>query len=851
MTVKLKVIINFTLIFLILFSFSFSATSAYPQQIKAGWQRTIGLNDRNETGQSIQITSDGGYIIAAVAYSSQTGADIYLIKIDSSGQQQWSRIIGGNGDDWVNSVQQTTDSGYILGGYTTSSGAGGKDFFLVKTNASGNVQWNATFGGSNDDVAYSVQQTTDGGYILGGYTSSFGSGFTDMYLVKTNSSGGLQWEKTIGGANYDWCFSLQQTTDGGYILAGGTGYYLYRIGGVYLVKTDPSGNVIWSRTFRNPAYSEYATSVQQTTDGGYILAGYSNPYSLNGDIYLIKIDSSGQQQWSRIIGGNGDDTANSVMQTTDGGFLITGSTTSYGAGGTDVFLVETNSSGFTTATQTFGGPENDWGNDAKQNSDGSCIIVGTTESFSSGPTPQDVYLIKTNAFIDVTPPAITLLAPQSGLIINEQRPTIGASYSDQSSGINVTSVQVTIDSLVVTAIANISTSEFSYVPPSNLSEGSHSVFLSVSDYAGNTATSRWNFTIDITKPVISSLIPISGSYTSNTRPTISTSYSDQWGINLSSVQMTLDSLDVTSQAIISPSGILLVPSSLSDGAHAIILSIVDNAGNSAISNWSFMVDSTPPSVMIYSPINSTTLNVLGSTQVQIQASCSDNIGLNFSLFKLIIDGVDVTSQAAVTTTGIHYTATFDAGNHIVTFSISDNAGNVATSSVSFSIVNLVPYIILIVVVAIILAVIAVFLLRRSSRRHEIPTPQEPTQEATTTPPPSPPAPEEKETTARPVTVMLKEEKIEAPSLLPREEKPILLPEKLITTPEEQPPHTEPSTEITAELSPKESPVPLLDSTSSAPTSLSIYCYYCGSENSRAAIYCQNCGKKLIRPMKSS
>jgi hypothetical protein len=193
---------------------------------------------------SVQQTSDGGYIVVGSTNSFGAGSsDAFLIKTDANGNVQWVKAFGGTAEDGASSVQQTSDGGYILAGYTNSFGAGDYDVFLIKTDASGNVQWTKTYGGGNYDDASSVQQTSDGGYIVVGTTYSFGAGYSDVFLVKTNVSGNLQWAKTYGGTDYDWASSVQQISDGEYIVAGITASFGAGIDDILLVKTDASGNM--------------------------------------------------------------------------------------------------------------------------------------------------------------------------------------------------------------------------------------------------------------------------------------------------------------------------------------------------------------------------------------------------------------------------------------------------------------------------------------------------------------------------------------------------------------------------------------------------------------------------------
>jgi hypothetical protein len=250
----------------------------------------------------------------------------------------WTKTFGGSGNDHGHSVQQTSDGGYVIAGSTGSYGAGSADVWLIKTDSSGNMAWNKTFGGSGNDYGHSVQQTSDGGYVIAGSTGSYGAGNDDVWLVKTDSSGNAAWNKTFGGSSEDHGYSVRQTSDGGYIIAGYTGSYGAG-GDVWLVKTDSSGNAAWNKTFGGSS-EDHGYSVRQTSDGGYIIAGYTGSYGAGGDVWLMKADSSGNATWDKTLGGSNSDYSWSVQQTSDGGYIIAGYTGSYGAGGSDIWLIK-------------------------------------------------------------------------------------------------------------------------------------------------------------------------------------------------------------------------------------------------------------------------------------------------------------------------------------------------------------------------------------------------------------------------------------------------------------------------------------------------------------------------------
>ncbi len=255
--------------------------------------------------------------------------------------------------------------------------------------------WERIYGGSNNDVGYSVQETLDGGYIIAGWTFSFGAGPSAVYLIKTDASGNSIWSRTYGGSSYDGGNSVQQTSDGGYIIAGQTCSFGDTLGDVYLIKTDASGDTIWTRTYGG-SEDEGGSSVQQTSDEGYIIAGGTFSFgAASYDVYLIKTDASGDTIWTSTYGGSEDDWGNSVQETSDTGYIITGGTLSFGAASYDVYLIKTDASGDTIWTRTYGGSEDEGGSSVQQTSDKGYIIAGWTFSFGAG--GFDVYLIKTDA----------------------------------------------------------------------------------------------------------------------------------------------------------------------------------------------------------------------------------------------------------------------------------------------------------------------------------------------------------------------------------------------------------------------------------------------------------------------
>ncbi|WP_293896497.1 kelch repeat-containing protein [Flavobacterium sp.] len=385
------------------------------------WQKTLG-GTGYDNANSIQQTADGGYIVTGNTQSNDGdltgnhgGQDVWVMKLNSVGTIQWQKTLGGTGNETSNSIQQTTDGGYILAGSTTSNNGdvsgnhGSNDFWVVKLNSAGIIQWQKALGGLSNDQGYSVRQTSDDGYIVVGSTTSVdgdviggvSGNATDIWVVKLNSVGDITMQKKLGGLGNEIAYSVQQTSDG-YLLAGSTDLssntFVVGNGGydAWVMKINNSGSIIWKKAYGGNS-DDYFYSIQQTTDGNYILAGSSD--SNNGDVtgnhggddfWVVKIFSSnGDVQWQNSFGGTGGEKAKSVQQTTDGGYIIVGATDSsdgdlagnnIGVGGANTWIVKLYNNGTLQWQETLEGSGAEIGNSIQQTTDGGYIIAGFTNS---------------------------------------------------------------------------------------------------------------------------------------------------------------------------------------------------------------------------------------------------------------------------------------------------------------------------------------------------------------------------------------------------------------------------------------------------------------------------------------
>jgi len=358
------------------------------------WQKALGGSDY-DAAYGMTKTIDNGFITVGETHSPNDGdvtgynggfADVWIVKLDANGNLEWQKCLGGSGNDGGSSIIQTTDSGYIFVGYTTSNDSnvngnhGGFDMWVVKLDANGNLLWQKSLGGTWDDYGMSVVQTTDGGYAVGGTSYSYNGdvsgnhGNGDFWVVKLDASGNIQWQKALGGSDLDQLNALAQTADGSYVAIGGTSSNDGDVSGnhggadMWVVKLSASGNIQWQKALGG-TMSDGGFSIIQTNDGDFIISGstasndgnVSGNHGGNSDNWVVKLNVNGNLLWQKALGGSASDQGFSVIQTIDNGYTIAGFSSSNDGdvsgnhGQNDMWIIKLDASGNIQWQKALGG----------------------------------------------------------------------------------------------------------------------------------------------------------------------------------------------------------------------------------------------------------------------------------------------------------------------------------------------------------------------------------------------------------------------------------------------------------------------------------------------------------------
>ena len=349
----------------------------------------------DDGGSSVLQTNDGGYLVVGYTESYGVGGrDVYLIKTDENGDILWTRTYGGSANDQASILLSSNDNKYLIVGLTSSFGNGSCDVYAVKIDNNGDIIWTKTYGGIEEDCGYGGFQSNDTIALIVGTTMSYSPVFNSIYVIKINVNGDTLWEKMYYKNTANDGFCIIETSSNGYLITGSTS----NVGNntsrdCFIIKTNNYGDTIWTKTYGG-ADDDQAFSACLTNDSCYIISGPTKSFGQGGfDIFLMKLNADGDKLWTKTYGGVADDWGGMVQKTIDNGFIITGYTKSYGAGGWDVYLIKTDANGDTLWTRTFGGAGDEWGCSVKQTSDNGYIISGYTNSYGGS---YDAFLIKTN-----------------------------------------------------------------------------------------------------------------------------------------------------------------------------------------------------------------------------------------------------------------------------------------------------------------------------------------------------------------------------------------------------------------------------------------------------------------------
>jgi hypothetical protein len=402
----LKKVIEIIAVFVL--AFNHASSQAPPIE----WQKCYG-GGGGQICYCIKPTTDGGSISCGTSRFGNVSGDIsivygdndaWIVKLDALGTIMWEKSIGGKS---AYSVQQTADGGYIISGDrdTLVNSISNHDCWIAKLNGGGSIEWEKTYGGTAGDYAYSIAQTTDGGYIIAGQTlSSDGDisnyhGTGDCWIIKLDSEGNLVWQKALGGSLQDVAYDAKQTTDGGFIVSGSTSSIDGNVinplhySGAWLIKLDANGSIVWQKVYGSGS----GYSICQTSDGGYAFT--SNPFgNTNGvigshgleDFWIVKLDAVGNLVWQKAVGGSFDERPRSIIQSADGGIVVAGRTSSINGdivgnhGGLDFWIVKLSLSGDLQWAKALGGIGQDEGYSIYQTQDLGYIVAGTSTSNNSG-----------------------------------------------------------------------------------------------------------------------------------------------------------------------------------------------------------------------------------------------------------------------------------------------------------------------------------------------------------------------------------------------------------------------------------------------------------------------------------
>jgi hypothetical protein len=396
----------------LVFLFYLISMSMLSAQPSIHWQKTFGGSNADQARSIRQTRDGGYIVTGTTAsnngdvFGNHGSVDFWVLKLDSIGGIEWKKTYGGSSAEQPYSIRQTSDGGYVVAGYThsnnwdVSGNHGYYDAWLLKLNSDGDIQWQKCLGGSSWEDASDVEQTSDGGYILVGRSQSIdgdvsvNQGGLDYWIIKLDSDGILQWQKSYGGNMDDIAYAVKQTADGGYIVAGESSSNNGNVSGnhgssdYWVLKLNYEGKIEWQKSLGGTSIDR-ANDILQSEDGGYVVFGQTS--SFNGDVtghhggydfWVVNLSLSGDLEWQKALGGSNFDFGRSIHRTQDGGYVMTGQTQSMdgdavgNVGGADLWVIKINESGGFLWQKSFGGSMGELGHSIQQTNDGGYIVAG-------------------------------------------------------------------------------------------------------------------------------------------------------------------------------------------------------------------------------------------------------------------------------------------------------------------------------------------------------------------------------------------------------------------------------------------------------------------------------------------
>ena len=380
------------------------------------WVKTFGSRE-DDVVYSMQQTSDGGYIVVGNTSFGIGKTDILVLKLYPDGKIAWQKTYGGKKDDGACCIQQTADGGYIVMG-DSSSFDEDSGFWMLKLNHDGGIAWQKSYPNAIKGNIVSIQQTKGGGYIAVGRRMSvhgehggvIGTGGYDLWVVKFDTEGRVEWQKMYGGEKWDEASAVQQTSDGGYIVAGYLNSFDFLI-----LRLNSDGKIAWKKIYERTGKP---SAIQQTADGGYIVAGFiSFGSGKEYDVWVLKLNSEGVTLWQKAYGGPKKDVADFIQQTSDGGYIVACTTNSFGAGGHDFWVLKLDHNGNIDWQKSYGGAGNDSASSIQQTNDGGYIVAGVTESFGAG--ERDIWILKLSTYGTVRSPESAIRTTNTSAAVTE------------------------------------------------------------------------------------------------------------------------------------------------------------------------------------------------------------------------------------------------------------------------------------------------------------------------------------------------------------------------------------------------------------------------------------------------